>query len=148
MIVVTCVDVVGRYFLATPLIGAHEMITLAMGSMIYLGLPMVTATDQHLKVDLAGTFLSPRLRRIQQIAVNIVGALTFLLMTYLLWLQGIGLAEDLITTEDFEIELAPLAYLMAVACFLTILVFLNHAFRGLTTKDIEHFAARGKHEDG
>jgi TRAP-type C4-dicarboxylate transport system permease small subunit len=148
MIVVTCVDVVGRYFFAAPLIGAHEMITLAMGIMIYLGLPLVTAAGEHLTVDLAGTFLGPRLRRIQQIVVNTVAALTFILMSYLLWFHGIGLAEDLITTEDFEIDMAPLAYLMAVACFLTVLVFLKHAYGGLAKKGMEHFTSRGPHEDG
>ncbi len=148
MIAVTCIDVVGRYFFAAPLIGAHEVITLAMGIMIYLGLPLVTAAGEHLTVDLAGTFLGPRLRRIQQIMVNAVAALTFILMSYLLWFHGVGLAEDLVTTEDFEIEMAPLAYLMAVACFFTILVFLNHAFAGLAKKGMGHFASGGRHEDG
>ena len=148
MIVVTCVDVIGRYFFAAPLIGAHEMITLAMGIMIYLGLPLVTAAGEHLTVDLAGTFLGPRVRRIQQVVVNTVAALTFILMSYLLWFHGIGLAEDLIVTEDFEFELAPLAYLMAGACFLTILVFLSHAFGGLMKKGVEHFSPRGRRGNG
>ena len=132
MVVVTCVDVVGRYFFAAPLLGAHEMITLSMGIMIYLGMPLVTAAREHLTVDIAGNFLGPRGKRIQQIVVNAIAALTFILFSYLLWFHGIGLAEDLMTTEDFELPTAPLAFLMAAMCFLTIFVFLNHVRRDVS----------------
>ena len=134
MVIVTCIDAIGRYFFASPLLGAHEMITLAMGIMIYLGMPLVTASSEHLVVDLASGILGPRGRRIQQIIVNAVAALTFLLFSYLLLFHGFGLAEDLMVTEDFEIEQAPIAVLMAAMCFLTILVFLNQVFRDLTGK--------------
>tara|TARA_B100000315_G_scaffold12972_1_gene12239 strand:- start:8616 stop:9176 length:561 start_codon:yes stop_codon:yes gene_type:complete len=132
MVVVTCIDVIGRYFFAAPLLGAHEMITLAMGIMIYLGMPLVTASREHLVVDLAAGLLGPKGRRIQQIVVNAVAALTFILFSYLLLFHGFGLAEDLVTTEDFEIEQAPIAFLMAAMCFFTIFVFVNHVFRDLT----------------
>jgi TRAP-type C4-dicarboxylate transport system permease small subunit len=132
MVLVTCIDVVGRYFFDAPLLGAHEIITLAMGIMIYLGMPLVTASGEHLVVDLASSLLGPKAKRIQQIIVNAIAALTFILFSYLLLFHGIGLAEDLMVTEDFEIEQAPIAYLMAAMCFLTILVFLNQVFRGFT----------------
>ena len=109
MVLVPCFDVIGRYFFAAPLLGAHEMITLAMGIMIYLGMPLVTASREHLVVDLAGSALSPTGKRIQQIIVNAIAALTFILFSYLLLFHGIGLAEDLMVTEDFEIEQAPIA---------------------------------------
>ena len=52
MVVITCIDVVGRYFFAAPLLGAHELMTLAMGIMIFLGMPLVTAAEEHLTVDI------------------------------------------------------------------------------------------------
>ena len=134
MVLVTCIDVIGRYFFAAPLLGAHEMITLAMGIMIYLGMPLVTASREHLVVDLAGSVLSSTGKRIQQIIVNAIAALTFILFSYLLLFHGIGLAEDLMVTEDFEIEQAPIAYLMAAMCFLTIFVFVKQVIDDLTGK--------------
>ena len=133
MVVVTCIDVVGRYFFSAPLLGAHEIITLAMGIMIYLGMPLVTASREHLIVDLAGSLLSPKGKRIQQIIVNSIAALTFTLFSYLLLFHGFGLAEDLIASEDLEVDQAPIAYIMAVMCFLTIFVFLYQV--SCTTKD-------------
>ena len=84
MVAVTCIDVVGRYFFSAPLLGAHEIITLAMGIMIYLGMPLVTASREHLIVDLAGGFLSPKGKRTQQIIVNTIAALTFILFSNIL----------------------------------------------------------------
>ena len=128
MVIVTCIDVVGRYFLSAPLLGAHELITLAMGVMIFLGLPLVTITREHLTVDLASNYLGPIGRRVQQVIVNAVAAFTLILFSYLLILHGVGLSEDLMTFQDFEIEQAPFSFLMAIMCFLTTLVFLKHIF--------------------
>ena len=135
MVVVTCIDVVGRYFFSAPLLGAHEVITISMGIMIYLGMPLVTASREHLMVDLAANLLSPIGKRIQQIVVNGIAALTFILFSYLLLFYGFGLAEDLMTTEDLEIEQAPIAYIMAIMCFLTILVFLYHVSLAANNKE-------------
>jgi len=144
MVIITCIDVIGRYFFSAPLLGAHEMITLAMGMMIYLGMPLVTVSREHLTIELASSYLGPRGRRIQQIVVNIVGALTFLLFSYLLFSHGIGLAEDLMITEDFELEQAPFAFLMATMCILTICVFIKQVFLDLTGKgpDYSGWSAR------
>ncbi len=147
MVIITCIDVTGRYFFAAPLIGAHEMITLAMGIMIFLGMPMVTTAREHLTVDIMGGFLSPRWRRVQQIIANFIAALTFILFAYLLWFHGIGLAEDLMITQDFEIEQAPFAFLMAAMCFLTIFVLLNHVGRDLAGKGPD-YSAQSRRRDG
>ena len=138
MVVVTCIDVVGRYFFSAPLLGAHEIITLSMGIMIYLGMPLVTASREHLMIDLVANLLSSKGKRIQQIAVNSIAAVTFILFSYLLLFYGFGLAEDLMITEDLEIEQAPIAYVMAVMCFLTIFVFLYHVFQAANNKETNY----------
>ncbi len=135
MVTLTCVDVVGRYFFSAPLLGAHEMITLSMGIMIFLGMPLVTAAREHLVVDITSNILSTRMKRIQQVIVNLFALVTFLMFSYLLWFHGLGLAEDFIATDDFEIELAPLAFFLATMCILTIVVLLNHIFSDLLGKD-------------
>jgi len=143
MVVVTCIDVVGRYFFSAPLLGAHEIITLAMGIMIYLGMPLVTASREHLIVDLAGSLLSPKGKRIQQIIINSIAALTFTLFSYLLLFYGFGLAEDLMVTEDLEIEQAPIAYVMAVMCFLTIFVFFYQVSCAIKDKKSDYSKSAG-----
>ena len=143
MVVVTCIDVIGRYFFSAPLLGAHEIITLAMGIMIYLGMPLVTASREHLIVDLAGSLLSPKGKRIQQIIVNTIAALTFILFSYLLLFHGFGLAEDLIASEDLEVEQAPISYIMAVMCFLTIFVFLYQVSHAIKDNKSDYLKSSG-----
>lgn len=106
-----------------------------MGIMIFLGMPLVTAAREHLAVDITSNILSTRMKRIQQVIVNLFALVTFLMFSYLLWFHGLGLAEDFIATDDFEIELAPLAFFLATMCILTIVVLLNHIFSDLLGKD-------------
>ena len=134
MVILTSIDVVGRYFFLTPLLGAHEMITLAMGIMIFLGMPLVTASREHLTVDLARSLLNQKGKRIQQIFVDSISAFTFLLFSWLLLHHGFGLSEDLMTTEDLEIEQAPISFTMAAMCFLTIFIFLYQVACGTDEK--------------
>lgn len=144
MVLVTCIDVVGRYFFAAPLLGAHETITLAMGIMIYLGMPLVSAMDGHLTVNIVDKMLGPRGRQIQQVVIDSVAALAFVIFSYLLWHHGAGLEEDLITTEDLEIDQAPVAFLMAAMCFLTILVFAYRVRRGLGRRHQDDSSSSGQ----
>ena len=44
----------------------------------------------------------------------------------------------MMTTEDFEIEQAPLAFLMAVMCFFTIIVFLYQVVREILSKEADY----------
>jgi TRAP-type C4-dicarboxylate transport system permease small subunit len=128
-----------------------------MGIMIFLGMPLVTAAREHLVVDFTSNILSTRMKRIQQVIVNLFALVTFLMFSYLLWFHGLGLAEDFIATDDFEIELAPLAFLLAIMCILTIFVLLNHILTDLfskspsysTLKSKENYAAKSfaKNED-
>ena len=119
------------------------MITLAMGIMIYLGMPLVTAAHEHLVVDLAGSVLSAKGKQVQQVIINTIAAFTFILFSYLLLFHGIGLAEDLIVTEDFEIEQAPISFLMAAMCFFTIFVFVKQVLDNLTGKGTDHSKSNG-----
>ena len=57
LIAVTCVDVIGRYFLNTPLTGAFEMTEILLAALVFSALPMTTERRAHVEVDLlAGKF--------------------------------------------------------------------------------------------
>lgn len=144
MVLVTCVDVVGRYVFAAPLPGAHEAIVVAMGLMIYLGMPLVSAADEHLTVNIADRVLGPRGRRGQKLVIDTVAALAFVVFAFLLWSHGVGLQEDMVASDDLEIEQAPLAFLMAAMCFFTILVFAVRVRRGLTGRDRDRSSPTGQ----
>ena len=79
---ITFVDVLGRYVIDQPLRGSHEMVGLAMGIMIFAGLPIVTWRGEHISVGLFDTALANRpaidwLRGLVVEAVSL-GALAFI----------------------------------------------------------------------
>ena len=53
----TCIDVVGRYFLNSPLDGATELTQLMMGLIVFAILPTVCYREEHVSVDLLDLLL-------------------------------------------------------------------------------------------
>jgi TRAP-type transport system small permease protein len=67
-------DVVMRYVLRLPFLGAYEMTELAMVLIVFLALPYCAITGGHVAVDLLAPVLDrPRLRWIN-VAVHLAGA--------------------------------------------------------------------------
>lgn len=57
---VTVVDVVGRYLLNAPMAAAYELTQIALAALVFIALPMTTADDGHVEVDLVMHVLPPR----------------------------------------------------------------------------------------
>lgn len=62
LIVITCIDVVGRYFLNSPLQGSTELTEMALAVLVFTSLPIITYHQRHIVVDILDSFLSPKLR--------------------------------------------------------------------------------------
>jgi TRAP-type C4-dicarboxylate transport system permease small subunit len=56
MVVVTCIDVIGRYFLNSPLYGGSEIVQVSMAGVIFLSLPVMFFRHEHIVVDLFPVF--------------------------------------------------------------------------------------------
>jgi TRAP-type C4-dicarboxylate transport system permease small subunit len=56
MVVVTCIDVIGRYFLNAPLYGGSEIVQVSMAGVIFLSLPVMFFRHEHIVVDLFPVF--------------------------------------------------------------------------------------------
>ena len=63
LMVITLLDVVGRYFLNAPLAGAFELTRLAMGLLVFSALPLVTARERHIVVSLFDPLFAANPRR-------------------------------------------------------------------------------------
>lgn len=64
MMVLTFVDVMGRYVIGKPVFGASEMISTLLAFLIFLGVGLANARDKHIVVELVDSHfraLSPRL---------------------------------------------------------------------------------------
>ena len=65
MVLLTCVDVIGRYVLNRPITGAFELDEMSMGALVFASLPLVSLRRQHVTVDLLDWVLPARWRPAQ-----------------------------------------------------------------------------------
>jgi hypothetical protein len=56
MMLITCYDVVGRYFFNAPLYSGSELVQVSMAGVIFLSLPVMFFRHEHIVVDLFPIF--------------------------------------------------------------------------------------------
>jgi len=54
LVLLTCADVIGRYFLTMPVTGAVELVRICMAGIIFFSLPLMFFRNDHIIVDLIG----------------------------------------------------------------------------------------------
>jgi len=113
MMLVTFVDVVGRYFFGHSLNGAYELTEVLLGLVVFAGLPIVTWRGEHVTVDLLTSRLPARPRIT---LARLTAAVTALVLAVLAWRLG-STAHDLLGYGDatvfLGIPLGPVAGVMA-----------------------------------
>jgi TRAP-type C4-dicarboxylate transport system permease small subunit len=129
LMLLTCVDVVGRYFFNRPVTGGFEMTELLLAALIFAGLPLVTLRSEHIVVDLLDPVTPDRLFRIQHALATLIGAIC---TGYLAWRLGLR-AEELAsrgeTTSQLGFRLAWLTWAMSLLMALTALALVAVMFR-------------------
>lgn len=131
MVLLTTVDVVGRYFFGQPLQGAFELTEMAMGAMVFASLPLVTLRRQHVTVDLLASALPRRWRRLQAALVDLVVAGCSAAVAWQLVRKAERLAEAHETTATLAIPVYPLVWVMAALALVAALATLVLAWLDL-----------------
>ena len=72
LVVLTCVDVIGRYFLSMPVVGAVELVRICMAGIIFFSLPAMFFRNDHVTVDLIGFFARGRVGWIVSIVMLVI----------------------------------------------------------------------------
>ncbi len=131
MMLVTCIDVVGRYVFTAPLPGAVEINELLLGLMVFGALPLVTAGREHVSIGLLdGLFRGPA-DRVRQILLNLVSGAVIGITAYRLWLKADELAANGDTTLYLRIPAAPFGYFMSLAAGVTTVILLVAVVRAI-----------------
>ncbi len=131
MMLVTAVDVAGRYLFSRPLAGGFELTEMMLAALIYCGLPLVSKRREHIVIDTFDVFMSPRVKRSLDIGADIVCSATLAGIGWLLFRRAVRVAEYGDTTSVLQLPLAPVAYLMGTMIVITAaihlwLIFIPH----------------------
>jgi TRAP-type C4-dicarboxylate transport system permease small subunit len=117
-------DVVMRYALRLPFLGAYEFTELAMVLIVFLALPYCAATGGHVAVDVLAPVLDrPGLRWIA-VLVHLAGAALLVVIAWRTVLHAIGSAERGEATNMMRVPHAPFELVAAasVAVFAAVLI--------------------------
>ena len=128
MMLLTFVDVVGRYVFNRPLRGGFEITELALLVLIFAGLPLVSHADEHVTMDFIDRLLGSRARVGLQRAVDAVCAAIIFFVAWLVWLKADRIWEYRDATDVLRIVYGPFVYFMAVMIALTGLLHLYKVF--------------------
>lgn len=129
LMLLTCADVVGRYFLNKPITGGFELTEVLLAALIFAGLPLVTLRADHITVDLFDPVTPDWLFRIQHALASLIGTVCAGYLSWRLWLRAEALARAGETTSLLQFKLAWLAYAMAVLMALTAAALVVALFR-------------------
>ena len=81
-VVLICANAFGRYVLLSPIIWAEEILGYGLVWMIYLGAVLVTASDEHLRMDLVIQLLGEKSRAFFHLLGNVTFIAVALLIIY------------------------------------------------------------------
>ena len=122
LVLITVIDVFGRYLVGIPLSGTSEITEIILGILIYIGLPYISRKEEHISVSLLSNYLPNNFKIVHKILVNFIVTLLLLVIARQLYLHGIDLKSYQEVTIFLEIPKAPIAFAMAL---LTVLASFN-----------------------
>ena len=128
MMMLTAVDVIGRYVLNKPLTGGFEITEMLLAALIYCGLPLVSQRREHIVIDTFDPLMSARVKRALDVVAEIVCSLTLGGIGYLIFRRAARVAEYGDTTSVLKWPLAPVAYLMGTMILIACLIHLSLIF--------------------
>lgn len=136
MMLLTFVDVAGRKLFASPVYGAYEVTEFMMGVLIFSALPLVTAREGHVTIDVFDHFVPPRAGLWQRVLVNLASTVVLAFLGWRLWILSASHLRTNEVTMTLHIPHAPftrafavMALVAALACLVVTWEHLRRARR-------------------
>ncbi len=121
MMILTFIDVVGRYVFTAPVFGAAEMIQFLLAMTIFAGLALVNASDDHISVDLFDRPLNRLLPRLRPVLIQLFSLIAMIIIAFQLTEFAIEAQQNDRITVVLEWPLAVVAFAIAGLSCLSLL---------------------------
>ncbi len=121
LMMVTAIDVAGRYFFNAPLLGSYELSEFIIGIVAAAALPLVTYDKSHVKLALLDGYLPAPLRAVREGMIVLLFVVAGGVLGWRLWVEAqdavrFGAASDALRIPDGPVIffIAAMFYLVAV----------------------------------
>jgi TRAP-type C4-dicarboxylate transport system permease small subunit len=132
LMMITVVDVLGRNLFNLPLPASFEITRLTLGMMVFVALPLISASDEHVTIGLFNDLFKGRAANRKQFVVSLFVSFLCAVWARELWVQATALAQQNEVMMFLKIRLAPFVYAMSVLTLLTAIIHLVQAWLKLT----------------
>ncbi|MCP4009411.1 MAG: TRAP transporter small permease [Proteobacteria bacterium] len=135
LMVVTCVDVFGRYVFSLPLSGSIELTEMALGILVFSVFPVNAWRNEHIVVDILDRYTPPVVHLVRTVALNVVAAIALYFVGKRILTLG---NRSLSYGEESEYLAIPLGWtinFIGLMCWLSAIALLTLGI----VKAIEHY---------
>lgn len=148
MMVLTVVDVTGRFAFGRPIPGSFEVMEFCLAIVVFSALPLVTWDRGHITVGLFDSFFRGAGRRAQQALIQAASLLAMGIVCWRMWDQGDRLDRTQAITGYLEWPVAPIAYFMSVLAGLSALLIAMLLWRAVAGRPYPVHGDRGGEAEG
>lgn len=131
LLLLTCVDVTGRYIFNSPVLGAMEIEDVLMAVMMFGVLPLASTNQAHITIDILDNITPKRLLQYQIKFMQIISALIMGFLGARMWVHADKLAGYGDRSMMLKIPLAPVNYFISVLLVIAAMALLVRAVRGV-----------------
>ncbi|HSH08303.1 MAG TPA: TRAP transporter small permease [Burkholderiales bacterium] len=147
MMVLTFFDVSGRKLFTSPIYGAYEITEFMMGVLIFCALPLVTAREGHVTIDIMDHFVPRGAMKGQRIVISLVSAAVLAVIAWRLWILSASHLETNEVTMTLHIPHGPFTRAFSIMAGLATLACLAVAWDYLrgwrVARDMSHGGGAG-----
>lgn len=131
LMLLTTVDVVGRYFFNAPVQGSAEATEILLAVIVFAGIPAAAVRGEHIRIDILEHLLGERARRVQTIVGDLFAAFVMGVMAWRLWLRAAELLGYDERSSHLDLPVGWLAAFLAGCALCAAGGFLWHAWRSV-----------------
>ena len=116
MMLLTFADVIGRYMLSAPIFGASEMVSSMLAILIFAGLGVTNARDQHIVVELIDKPIRDFSPKLYDTVIQLFSAVVMCIITFVLAEEAIDAYQ--LDSVTFVLQV-PLYYVTGIVSILS-----------------------------
>lgn len=133
-----------RKALNSPIIGAEDLLILALVVIVALSIPLGARTGAHIEIEVLESRMSAGFAKWSMILVKLLGASLLAVMAWRLWLSGQGAERYGETTQQLLISFERFYYLLSVSIGLYAAVLLLDVWQLLRSDKVAPLKVGGE----